>query len=102
MNFYLLVPLLFRWITTFRKAVWLLVFSLIFRIVADVVGRLVFFRNFPASHAYLIDVYLSLSLPAVLPIFSFGFILFFILAPRLKEHPPLLRSRPLSGRYYFW
>jgi peptidoglycan/LPS O-acetylase OafA/YrhL len=84
MNSYLLVPLLFRWITTFRRAVWLLVFSLIFRIVADVVVRLVFFQNFPTSLDYLRDSYMYLWLPAALPIFSFGFILFFILAPRLN------------------
>lgn len=84
MNFYLLVPLLFRWINSFRRAIWFLAFTLIFSPIADFAGRC-WFEVFPAP-AHLRDQFLAYWLPAQLSVFALGFILFFILDPKLAGH----------------
>lgn len=74
MQFYVLVPLLFAWINTRQRAYAFLVFSLLLQL-----GLQLLLAAHPLiSHAKLWEEYLSLYLPAQLPIFGLGILLYFL------------------------
>jgi peptidoglycan/LPS O-acetylase OafA/YrhL len=79
MNFYLLLPVLFLWITDLRRALWLAVMALIFSIGADR-----FLQDIIQPHVAAANLgdFLSFRLfwlPSQLPIFALGAVLFHIL-----------------------
>jgi peptidoglycan/LPS O-acetylase OafA/YrhL len=74
MQFYVLVPLLFAWITNRQQAYLFLVFSLLLQLIL----RLVLSAHPLIGHAKLWEEYLSLYLPAQLPVFGLGILLYFL------------------------
>jgi peptidoglycan/LPS O-acetylase OafA/YrhL len=82
MNFYLLLPLFFAWVTNLRRAVWLAVLGLLFSVAAD---RFLFHFVQPHVAAGNMDDFLSFRqfwLPSQIPIFALGAVLFHILRRR--------------------
>ncbi|WP_044511981.1 acyltransferase family protein [Hymenobacter sp. DG25B] len=77
MLFYLLVPVLFRVVTTGKRALWLLGVTL-----AGAVAFNVVLANRPLiTNAELWSNFLFMAFPTQLPIFAMGIVLFFLLRP---------------------
>lgn len=74
MQFYLLMPLLFAGITSRQQTYFFLIFSLLLQLGL----QLVLAAHPLISHAKLWEEYLSLYLPAQLPIFGLGILLYFL------------------------
>jgi len=88
MNFYLLVPLLYRWIKNLRHAVMCFLITLVTGVVASlVVGRLLY-GCMPPERQYLIGGFTYFWLPAQLPVFALGIVLYAVLGVRRQEAGP--------------
>ena len=85
MNFYLLVPSLFRWLTSLRRCVWFFVACVAGQAVVNAAMRPVFLRVLSADEQYLADLMHTLWLPTQLPVFAAGFVLYYALAPVLAR-----------------
>jgi peptidoglycan/LPS O-acetylase OafA/YrhL len=80
MNFYILVPALFKWLTNLRRCVWFFFACLLVQAVINVVTRPVFLRLLAHDEQYLADLMRLMWLPTQLPVFAAGFILYYALA----------------------
>lgn len=100
MNFYLFLPLCFKYVTTLNRALWFTLIALMFHLLFCKVAAPIFLPLFPPNHHYLIFFFLNiLSLPAQIGVFGLGFIffhLFFSLQPPpVKETDPARKSKSL-------
>jgi peptidoglycan/LPS O-acetylase OafA/YrhL len=86
MNFYLLVPWLFRRLTSVRRAVWFFLISMVFQAVVTAAMRPVFLRHLAPDEQYLGPLMEALWLPAQLPVFAAGFVLYRWLLPDSARH----------------
>lgn len=99
MSFYLLLPLFFRYVSSLRKALFCSILLLIFRVLANSGYTSLFVSSIPPDplSKQLLDYWL----PNQIPVFSFGFILFFLIRDRLdnpKMYPDAARER--KEKYY--
>ena len=79
MNFYLLLPFFFKYITSLHRAVLFTLISLLINIVFGQIMLLVLQPLFPQNQQYLIFFFLkSMCLPVQMSVFCLGFILYFI------------------------
>ena len=91
MNFYLLVPLLFAALTNLRRAVWFFVACAVGQVLLDAAAQ-PWLASLAAPHdQYLVDLMRGLWLPAQMPVFAAGFVLYYALAPRTARLPALER-----------
>jgi len=82
MNFYLLLPLFFLWVTSLRRAVWWAVLGLFFSVGAD---RMLLHFVQPHVAAGNMSEFLSFRqywLPSQIPVFALGGVLFHVLRQR--------------------
>ena len=86
MSFYLLVPFLFFFIKTMRTAIWFFLASILFGTgLSHIVHRLMA-MHWPAGTMVLLNRFFYLWLPAQLPVFALGIVLFFILRRYREPH----------------
>ncbi len=85
MNFYLLVPVLFRHLTSLRRCVWFFMACVAGQAVVNAAMRPVFVRALFPDEQYLADLMHNLWLPTQLPVFAAGFVLYYALAPYLAR-----------------
>lgn len=90
MSFYLLVPLLYYWITTPQRAAWGVILSLLFAGAAAFAMRLALLKVMGTGSSDKIGLFLYYWLPMQLPIFFLGFCLYFLVKP--------LVGKPESGK----
>jgi peptidoglycan/LPS O-acetylase OafA/YrhL len=98
MNFYLLVPSLFKRLTNLRRCVWFFVACVAGQAVVNAAMRPVFLRLLSDDEKYLADLMHTLWLPTQLPVFAAGFVLYYVLAPRLARHNAGAEPAPVSDR----
>lgn len=98
MNFYLLVPSLFRWLTSLRRCVWFFVACVAGQAVVNAAMRPVFLRVLSADEQYLADLMHNLWLPTQLPVFAAGFVLYYALAPVLARQSRQSGDAALASR----
>jgi peptidoglycan/LPS O-acetylase OafA/YrhL len=79
MNFYLLVPFLFKWLTNLRRCVWFFIACVAGQAVVNMVTQPVFLRLLAPDEQYLADLMHTLWLPTQLPVFAAGFVLYYAL-----------------------
>ena len=83
MSFYLLLPVFFKYVSSFKKALICLVSLLAFYAVANFFyGHYGLPASCPREQA---ELFLRFWLPSQLPVFSLGFILFFLVRKRLDD-----------------
>jgi peptidoglycan/LPS O-acetylase OafA/YrhL len=83
MNFYLLLPFFFKYVTSLKKALLCVVSSLVFFAVANFFyGHGLMPPGCPRDQA---ELFLRFWLPSQLPVFSLGFVLFFLVRNRLDR-----------------
>jgi peptidoglycan/LPS O-acetylase OafA/YrhL len=85
MNFYLLVPALFLWLTDLRRCVWFFIACVAGQAIVNVAMRPVFVRMLSPDEMYLADLMRTLWLPSQLPVFAAGFVLYYGLVPFLAR-----------------
>jgi peptidoglycan/LPS O-acetylase OafA/YrhL len=85
MNFYLLVPFLFKWLTNLRRCVWFFMACVAGQAVVNRVMQPVFLRFLSADEQYLADLMHTLWLPTQLPVFAAGFVLYYALVPHFAR-----------------
>lgn len=78
MSFYVLVPTLVRWITTLPRAIAATLGAVFFSLIMHSLGQRFYIAPSPAYN-FIFSFFLESWLPAQLPIFLLGFVLFFIL-----------------------
>lgn len=86
MNFYLLVPLLFTWLTNVRRCFWFFIACLLSQAIVNLAMQPVFLRLLAPDERYLADPMRLMWLPTQLPVFAAGFVLYRSLAPYLARH----------------
>jgi peptidoglycan/LPS O-acetylase OafA/YrhL len=101
-NFYLLVPFLFKRLTNLRRCVWFFVACVVGQAIVNAAMRPVFLRILSEDERYLADLMHNLWLPTQLPVFAAGFALYYVLVPRLARHrraaaPPPAGDGPSTG-----
>jgi len=101
MNFYLLVPWLFRRLTSARRAVWFFIACLTFQAVVNAAMRPVFLRQLSADEQYLGALMEIMWLPAQLPVFAAGFVLYRWIVPDRARHSSGARLTP-AARWLSW
>ncbi len=79
MCFYLIVPLLFMYVRTIQKAIWFFLAALIFGEASSHFADRIIGRHWPAETLYMVNKFTYFWLPAQLPVFALGIILFFLL-----------------------
>jgi peptidoglycan/LPS O-acetylase OafA/YrhL len=87
MNFYLLVPVLFTWLTNLRRCVWFFISCVAGQAVLNMATQPTFVRVLAPDEQYLAVHMHTLWLPSQLPVFAAGFVLYYALAPRLRRQP---------------
>ncbi len=102
MNFYLLVPFLFRRLTNLRRCVWFFVACVAGQAVLNVATQSLFLRLLADDEKHLADLMHTLWLPTQLPVFAAGFALYYVLAPHLARQrddaePASRAERPSTG-----
>jgi peptidoglycan/LPS O-acetylase OafA/YrhL len=85
MNFYLLVPFLFTWLTNLRRCLWFFIGCVAGQWVINVAMHPVFLRHLALDEQHLADLMRTLWLPTQLPVFAAGFALYYALAPHLAR-----------------
>ncbi len=78
MTFYLMLPFLFVWITSLRRAVIFFVAALVIRFIADAVASPLVYAAYPADKRYIAEMFMTLWLPAQLHTFAAGIIFYFV------------------------
>ncbi len=79
MSFYLVVPLLFTFIKSTRGAVWFFLGSVLMGTGLSHVAHRLIVGHWPVSILFMLNRFFYLWLPAQLPVFALGIILFFLL-----------------------
>jgi len=102
MNFYLLVPFLFKRLTNLRRCLWFFTACGVGQWAVNAAMRPVFIRMLAPDEQYLADLMHGLWLPTQLPVFAAGFALYYVLAPRIArlagDTEPVPRDeRPSAG-----
>lgn len=85
MNFYLLVPVLFTWLTNLRRCLWFFIACVAGQWAINAAMHPVFLRHLALDEQYLADLMRTLWLPTQLPVFAAGFALYYVLAPHLAQ-----------------
>lgn len=93
MNFYLVLPLILRYLTTWKSVTAFFVFTMTLSLVARVAFRHAFGPYFPADQQYLVSSFTFFNFFAQLPIFSAGL----IIASLLKNPAALKRLVAYAG-----
>jgi peptidoglycan/LPS O-acetylase OafA/YrhL len=81
MNFYLLVPVLFAYLTNLRRCVWFFMACLLGQAAINLAMQPVFLRLLAPDEQYLADLMRIMWLPTQLPVFAAGFVLYYSLIP---------------------
>jgi len=102
MNFYLLVPFLFKWLTNLRRCLWFFIACVAGQAIVNAAMQPVFLRLLAPDEQYLADLMHNLWLPTQLPVFAAGFVLYYALAPRFARQggdagPPSRTGWPSPG-----
>jgi peptidoglycan/LPS O-acetylase OafA/YrhL len=85
MSFYLLVPILFRWLTDLRRCVWFFAACVAGQWAVNVATQPLFLGMLADDEKYLAALMHTLWLPTQLPVFAAGFVLYFAVAPTLAR-----------------
>jgi peptidoglycan/LPS O-acetylase OafA/YrhL len=85
MNFYLLVPALFVYLTSLRRCMWFFLACLVGQAVLNLGMQPVLLRVLAGDEQYLADPMRLMWLPTQLPIFAAGFVLYFTLKPHFAR-----------------
>ncbi|MFA7268808.1 MAG: acyltransferase [Sterolibacterium sp.] len=78
MNFYLVLPLLLRWITTTRSSVYFFLSSLVLYGVSRIALEHLLSGLYPADQQYLVSNFIFLNFLAQLPVFALGISAYFV------------------------
>ncbi len=94
MSFYLLMPLLFTWITSLRRALWFALMAIVAGEGMSHVFHRLIAAHWPAEQLYVVNKFTSCWLPSQLPVFALGGVLFFLLRRETETSAPAAeRSR---------
>ncbi|HNX68365.1 MAG TPA: acyltransferase [Candidatus Omnitrophota bacterium] len=85
MNFYLLLPFFFKYVSSLKKSMLLLALLMVFRLGANFLGEQ---WISPSKDPLIAGQFLYFWLPNQLPVFGFGFILFHLLRDRFEGAAP--------------
>lgn len=85
MNFYLLVPFLFEWLTNLRRCVWFFMACVAGQAIVNMAMRPVFLQLLAPDEQHLADLMHTLWLPTQLPVFAAGFVLYYALVPHFAR-----------------
>jgi peptidoglycan/LPS O-acetylase OafA/YrhL len=85
MNFYLLVPVLFVYLTSLRRCVWFFMACLVGQAALNLAMQPVLLRLLAADEQYLADLMRLMWLPSQMPVFAAGFVLYYALKPHFNS-----------------
>ena len=89
MCFYLIVPFLFMYVRTLQKAVWFFLGAMILGEGLSHFADRIIGRHWPAETLYMVNKFTYFWLPAQLPVFALGIILFFLLKKNSAKNSPV-------------
>lgn len=100
-NFYLILPVLLLWASSLRRAVMLVVFSLGAAIVFRVVLYFFYTRLHPGSPPLAFGIFSGLWLPAQLPVFMLGLVMYRLVPKSSLQSPMTVARRRLWAPILF-